>query len=188
VYGDGKSDPLQSATAGGRGRVSGTVEPKVNRLRIRRQSSRRQCGYFAMQVRAFLRVSLTGPISELSERIVREYLVEHKFCNWTHHSSTKKPVTLEEKKKRAADVAAELCSHEKWLSHSYPIKIADMRKMKVVIDDYGDHKVNPDNKKLPARTCRRILGCSVPQPKRKHPNQCRIPAYRNYRYEHGREP
>ncbi len=86
--------------------------------------------------------------SELSERIVREYLVEHKFCNWTQHSSTKKPVTPEEKKKRAAEVAADLCSHEKWLSHSYPIKIADMRKMRVVIDDYGDYKAKAENKEL----------------------------------------
>ena len=86
--------------------------------------------------------------SRLSEKIVTEYLVEHKFGSWTHHSSTKKVVTPEERQARAAKVAADLCNHEKWLSHSHPIKIADMRAMKVVIDDYGDHKVRPENKEL----------------------------------------
>ncbi len=86
--------------------------------------------------------------SELSERIVRGYLVKHKFSAWKKHSSTGREVTPEEREARAAKVAKDLCNHKEWLSHSHPIKIAELRKMRVLIDDYGNHAAKAMNKEL----------------------------------------
>jgi hypothetical protein len=78
--------------------------------------------------------------SDLSKRIVTEYLIKYKFRNWTQHKSTGLPVTSEERKSAATRVAKILCDHQRWLSHSHPIKIAELRDMGIRINDYGDNK------------------------------------------------
>lgn len=75
--------------------------------------------------------------TELSIKIVTEYLVKYKFRTWTKHSSTGEPVTSEQREQRARSVAEKLCDHQKWLSHSHPIKIEDLEELKVKISDYG---------------------------------------------------
>lgn len=75
--------------------------------------------------------------SELSVKIVTEYLVKYKFRTWTQHSKTGDPVTNEQREERAESVARELCDHQKWLSHSHPIKIDDLEKLKVKITNYA---------------------------------------------------
>lgn len=76
--------------------------------------------------------------SELSKRIVTESLINYKFKNWTTHEKSGKPVTREERERTASDIAKELCKHERWLSHSHPIKMDELRKMGLRITDYGD--------------------------------------------------
>lgn len=75
--------------------------------------------------------------SELSMTLVREWLASYKFRQWQTHSSSGQPVTDEERKARAREIAAQLCDHQKWLSHGRPIKIADCEGMRLKITDYG---------------------------------------------------
>jgi ATP-dependent protease ClpP protease subunit len=75
--------------------------------------------------------------SELSRRLVSEWLAKYKFKDWTTHSSTNAPVTPEDRLSRAREIAGSLCDHQSWLSHSRPIKIADLEQMRLKITDYG---------------------------------------------------
>jgi hypothetical protein len=70
--------------------------------------------------------------------LVTDWLAKYKFKNWTHHSTTGKEVTEEEKRARAHEIASLLCKHEHWLSHGRSIKIDDLESMKLKIRNYTD--------------------------------------------------
>ncbi len=59
--------------------------------------------------------------SQYSIDLVKKYLHDFKFRNWTIHSSSGFPVTDAERKQRAVEIATDLCNHQKWNSHSYAI-------------------------------------------------------------------
>lgn len=69
--------------------------------------------------------------------LVTDWLAQYKFKNWTTHSSTNQPVTEDEKKVRAQEVADQLCDHRSWLTHGRSIKLDDFRRMRLVISDYS---------------------------------------------------
>lgn len=56
--------------------------------------------------------------SEFSTKLVEEHLWKYKFKNWITRSSTGNLVTDEDRKRRAREIAVQLCDHSKWLSHS----------------------------------------------------------------------
>jgi len=60
--------------------------------------------------------ALTG--SAYSMELVQEYLYNYKFKDWPNHSSSGQPVTDEDKKMRANEIAVSLCSHALWKTHS----------------------------------------------------------------------
>ncbi len=69
--------------------------------------------------------------------LVTDWLARHKFRGWTTHSSTGEPVTQEEKRKRAEEVADRLCDHKRWLTHGRSIKLQDLEEMRLKILDYS---------------------------------------------------
>jgi len=71
-----------------------------------------------------------------SQELVREWLVEYKFKFWETHSSTRKAVTMDEKRKRAAEIAEALCSHSRWLTHNRSIRKEDLESLGLKITDY----------------------------------------------------
>lgn len=73
---------------------------------------------------------------DFGKKLVTDWLAEYKFKYWNTHSSTGQPVTTEEKKKRAAEIADILCDHGLWLRHGRSIKIRDLEEMKLKITDY----------------------------------------------------
>lgn len=80
--------------------------------------------------------------SEMSKQLVATWLAMYKFRDWTKHaskhaSSEGAPVTPEQRESRASDIAAKLCDHQKWLSHSRPIKIDELEAMRLRITNYG---------------------------------------------------
>lgn len=75
--------------------------------------------------------------SQLSQELVTNWLAGFKFRKWLTHSSTGQPVTDDERRARAAEIAKELCDHQKWLSHGRPIKLSDLEQMRLKITDYG---------------------------------------------------
>jgi ClpP class serine protease len=51
---------------------------------------------------------------EFSRALVTGWLSKYKFKNWQIHSTTGKPVTEDDKKKRASEIAKQLCNHSLW--------------------------------------------------------------------------
>lgn len=69
--------------------------------------------------------------------LLTKWLVNYKFKNWTqHHNGTE--VTQDDKKERAAEIAKELSDNKKWKSHGKGISIAELRALKLKIEDYGE--------------------------------------------------
>lgn len=76
---------------------------------------------------------------DFAKNIVSSWLEIYKFGPWDKHSSNGQPVTPEEKKQRATEIADELCNHSLWLSHGRSIKIDDLTRMRLRITDLNEH-------------------------------------------------
>jgi hypothetical protein len=74
---------------------------------------------------------------DFATQLVTDWLARFKFKNWTQHSSTGQPVTDEEKRNRANQIADELCNHRKWLTHGRSIKLEDLQAMRLLVTDYS---------------------------------------------------
>lgn len=78
---------------------------------------------------------------DLTIDLLKKWLVQFKFQNWTHHESTAgligSPVTDEQKITRAEAIAKELGDTSKWKSHGRPINLQTLRDMKLKIEDFG---------------------------------------------------
>lgn len=80
---------------------------------------------------------------DLTVTLLKRWLVQYKFRDWTIHETSPdkrgKPVTLEEKEARAADIAKLLGNNRLWHSHGRLISPATLRNvLKVKIDDYSE--------------------------------------------------
>jgi hypothetical protein len=87
---------------------------------------------------------------DLGVSLLKKWLVEHKFADWTHHRTDPakkgKDVTLDEKISRAEEIALKLSSNTVFHSHSRPLDLAMLRKdLRLVIDDYTDQQELRDN-------------------------------------------
>jgi hypothetical protein len=71
--------------------------------------------------------------------LVRDWLCEYKFKNWTVHRTNNAgtAVTQAQKTARAQVVADALCDHGKWLSHGKSIRLDDLRNLGLEITDYS---------------------------------------------------
>lgn len=72
-----------------------------------------------------------------AKTLVKEWLVEHKFKNWTTHSSDGRPVSEEERGARAEEIADKLGDHSCWRTHGRSIRIRDLEEMRLSITDYS---------------------------------------------------
>ena len=75
---------------------------------------------------------------EFSQALVREWLVQYKFKYWEKHAKSDKPVTEDEKRKRATDIAGALCDHSKWLTHNRSIRREDLEGLGLQVTNYAD--------------------------------------------------
>jgi len=75
-------------------------------------------------------------IQDFSKHLVTEWLAKYKFKYWDKHSDGR-GVTEGERCSRAKEIATELCSQSRWLTHGRSIKIDDLEKLRVKITDYG---------------------------------------------------
>jgi len=74
---------------------------------------------------------------DFAKKLVEDWLVAYKFKDWATHSSTGQPVTEEDRKQRAQEIADELCKHSKWKTHGRSIKIDDLEAMRLKISNYA---------------------------------------------------
>lgn len=75
---------------------------------------------------------------DFATSLVTDWLVQYKFREWATHSSTGAPVTAEDRRQRAGQVAKALTDHGAWKTHGRSIKIADLRAMRLQIKDYSE--------------------------------------------------
>ncbi|MDR2188972.1 MAG: hypothetical protein LBE62_13180 [Azonexus sp.] len=76
---------------------------------------------------------------ELSIELLKKWLVEYKFKDWSQHR-TNNPgaaVTEEEKKARAEDIAKNLSDNNRWHSHGRFISMRTLADLRLQIDDLG---------------------------------------------------
>ncbi|HDO52548.1 MAG TPA: serine dehydrogenasease [Rhizobiales bacterium] len=81
---------------------------------------------------------------ELSITLLKEWLVNYKFRNWTKTRSRKRPVTPSMRTRRAGQIAKELNRTEKWHSHSRGISMEVLaRDLRLEVHDFGkNHELN----------------------------------------------
>jgi len=73
---------------------------------------------------------------EFAKDLVRDWLVRYKFKDWHVHTSTGKKVTEAERRKRAKEIADQLCDQRCWKTHGRSIRMQDLKDMGVRITDY----------------------------------------------------
>lgn len=85
------------------------------------------------------RLALFEQAKNFSVDLLKEWLVEFKFRNWTEHRTTNPgtEVTPEQKKHRAEEIAMALSNHKKWRSHGRALDLSKLRKLGLEIDDYS---------------------------------------------------
>ena len=78
---------------------------------------------------------------DLTIALLKEWLVKHKFKNWSNHSSTGAVVTPQEKEQRATEIARDFGDNKLWHSHGRSIGISALTNiLKLKIEDYSDVK------------------------------------------------
>ena len=88
------------------------------------------------------KLALFEQARDLSVDLLKKWLVEYKFKDWTQHRTTHPgaPVTDFEKAERAEQIARELADHKKWRSHGRSLDIAKLTSLRIEIDDYSDNE------------------------------------------------
>lgn len=76
---------------------------------------------------------------DLAIDLLVEWLPKYKFKNWTKHSSSQNPVTNDEKRNRALEIAQNLSDNKEWKSHGRPISRDELGRLKLQIDRMEDH-------------------------------------------------
>lgn len=79
----------------------------------------------------------------LTVTLLKKWLVDYKFKDWLTHSSTQsklgQPVTLDEKKERAEEIAKLLSDNKLWHSHGRMIGISTLQGiLRLKIEDYSN--------------------------------------------------
>lgn len=87
------------------------------------------------------KLALYEQAKNLSIDLLKEWLVNHKFSNWSEHRTTNpgQPVTEDEKIARAAEIATALSDHKKWFSHGRSLDIKKLKELRLDIDDYSEN-------------------------------------------------
>lgn len=87
------------------------------------------------------KLALFEQARDLSIDLLKKWLVQYKFKNWTKHRTTNPgaPVTAEEKFARAEEIARALSDHRKWFSHGRSLGIEKLRELRLEIDDYSEN-------------------------------------------------
>ncbi len=77
---------------------------------------------------------------DLSEDLLKDWLIRYKFRTWTHHRTNNagSEVSLQDKQRRAEEIARDLCDNKKWHSHGRYLGIQTLKNVvKLEIEDYS---------------------------------------------------
>lgn len=82
-------------------------------------------------------LSLYEQARDLTIDLLNKWLTQYKFKNWNTHETSQSPVTEEDKKNRAQEIAQALGDYHRWKSHARPLGIQTLRGLNLQIDDFG---------------------------------------------------
>ncbi|HEI8419563.1 serine dehydrogenasease [Morganella morganii subsp. morganii] len=78
---------------------------------------------------------------ELSKELLKKWLVDYKFKDWTHKEASGAAVTHQDKVDRAEKIAVELSNNRRWHSHSRLIGISTIKNvLELKVEDYSDNE------------------------------------------------
>ena len=72
--------------------------------------------------------------------LIREWLVQYKFKDWSTHSSTGEPVTTDQKTERAEEIARALNDQQRWGTHNRMIDRDALTELGLRIDDLESNR------------------------------------------------
>jgi hypothetical protein len=76
---------------------------------------------------------------ELSNSLLKEWLVKYKFKNWKQTQRRKKAVTRAMKVARASEIADKLNDTKRWKSHGRGISMQVLRReLNLLVEDFGE--------------------------------------------------
>lgn len=86
------------------------------------------------------KLALFEQARDLSVDLLKNWLVQYKFKDWTHHRTTNPgaEVSREEKAIRAEEIARELANHKRWRSHGRNLDVSKLSELRIEIDDYSN--------------------------------------------------
>jgi hypothetical protein len=86
------------------------------------------------------KLALFEQARDLSVDLLKQWLVEYKFKNWTIHRTTNPGAQVSdlEKAERAEQIAKDLANHKRWRSHGRSLDISKLNELRIEIDDYSD--------------------------------------------------
>lgn len=78
---------------------------------------------------------------KLSVELLEKWLVQYKFKDWSETETSKQPVTIKMKRRRAVEIGGMLNNTDRWHSHGYGISMEVLRRdLNLRIDDLDDNK------------------------------------------------
>lgn len=88
------------------------------------------------------RLALFEQAKNLSIDLLKKWLVEYKFKDWTEHRTTNPgtAVSEDEKLQRAEEIATALADHKRWRSHGRHLDTVKLADLRIEIDDYSDQE------------------------------------------------
>ena len=86
------------------------------------------------------KLALFEQARDLSRDLLKKWLVDYKFKDWTEHRTTNPgtPVTPDQKEARAEEIAVALGNHKLWRSHGRSLDTTKLKDLRIEIDDYSD--------------------------------------------------
>lgn len=79
---------------------------------------------------------------DLTVTLLENWLSTHKFADWDTHNSTGEPVTEDEKRHRAKEIATQLNDTSLWHSHGRGIGMTTLReRLRLKIEDFGSNEL-----------------------------------------------
>lgn len=103
-----------------------------------RQNQLTQAEFVMLQNQDLAKLTSYEQARDLTVSLLKEWLVQYKFKNWSVHSSSGNPVTLQEKQQRAEDIAKKLGDNRRWHSHGRSIGMKTLTtELKLQIQDFG---------------------------------------------------
>lgn len=121
----------------------GYLEKVEQLLEKARQGTISQAEFLILQSIDLAMLSRYEQARDLTVTLLKKWLVQYKFRDWETHGTSQamlgQPVTDEEKRQRAEDIAKTLGDHKFWHSHGRMISAETaMKVLRLKIDDYSN--------------------------------------------------